>query len=367
MDFKRRWKSWFPVSWRDTGETALILAAAVGICVFLHRLDESGSYASMVFVLAVMCVARSTSGYLYGILASFFGVVATNYTFTYPYNAFNFTISGYPLTFVVMLAVSILTSTLTTQAKDHERMRRETEKEMLRANLLRAVSHDIRTPLTAILGATSAVLEGGDRITPAARRELLTHVQEECRWLINMVENLLSITRMSNESTLLTRQPEVVEEVVGGAVQKFRRSYPGIRIVVRPPERFAVVEMDATLMEQVLINLMENAVIHGKNTTSITISFARRPGQVDILVSDDGGGVDPRIIDRVLDDAFSQIRQERTDTKRNMGIGLSVCRSIVAAHGGSMVVRNTEQGAEFTVTLPLQQEEYDVQGQDTDC
>ena len=77
MDFKRRWKSWFPVSWRDTGETALILAAAVGICVFLHRLDESGSYASMVFVLAVMCVARSTSGYLYGILASFFGVVAT--------------------------------------------------------------------------------------------------------------------------------------------------------------------------------------------------------------------------------------------------------------------------------------------------
>ena len=150
----RRIRTYFPVSWKDTGETVLILAAAVGICVLLHRLDASGSYASMVFVLAVMCVARSTSGYLYGILASFFGVVATNYTFTYPYNAFNFTISGYPLTFVVMLAVSILTSTLTTQAKDHERMRRESEKEMLRANLLRAVSHDIRTPLTSILGAT---------------------------------------------------------------------------------------------------------------------------------------------------------------------------------------------------------------------
>ena len=368
MKLLHRLRDWLPVSWRETGVTALILIVALGACFFLHELDEGGSYASMIFVLAVMCVARTTTGYLYGIIASFVGVAATNYTFTYPYGALNFTIAGYPLTFVVMLAVSILTSALTTQAKAHERLRSETEKEIMRANLLRAISHDIRTPLTSILGATSAVLESGDKISEETRRELLTHAQEEARWLINMVENLLSITRMNNDNALISKQPEIVEEVVGGAVQKFRKRYPNVRIHIVPPEQFAVVSMDATLMEQVLINLMENAVLHGKKTSWISITFAQRPRQVDIRVTDDGGGVDPKIIHRILDDSFSQIREERSDMKRNMGIGLSVCRSIVAAHGGSMAVRNTDSGAEFTVTLPLDQEEdYDVQGQDPDC
>ena len=99
-----KWKKlrdWFPVGWRESLLTAGILIVAVICCALLHGLDASGSYASMVFVLAVVCVARVTTGYLYGILASFVGVVATNYTFTYPYGAFNFTIAGYPLTFCV--------------------------------------------------------------------------------------------------------------------------------------------------------------------------------------------------------------------------------------------------------------------------
>ena len=355
-----RWKKlrdWFPVGWKETLITLGILLLASVCCSLLHGLDASGSYASMVFVLAVMCVARVTTGYLYGIIASFVGVVATNYLLTYPYGALNFTIAGYPLTFCVMLAVSIITSALTTRAKAHERLKAETEKEIMRANLLRAISHDIRTPLTSILGATSAVLEGGDRVSPEKQRELLTQVQEEARWLINMVENLLSITRMNNENALLSKQPEVVEEVVGGAVQKFRSRYPNVCITIRPSEEFAVASMDATLMEQVLINIMENAVLHGKNTTRITLTLTQDDQWVSIAVEDDGGGVDPKIIHKILDDSFSQIREERSDTKRNMGIGLSVCRSIIKAHGGAIAVGNTEQGAEFTVTLPRDQEE----------
>ena len=357
-----KWKKlrdWFPVGWRETLLTAGILVVAVICCALLHGLDASGSYASMVFVLAVVCVARVTTGYLYGIIASFVGVVATNYTFTYPYGAFNFTIAGYPLTFCVMLAVSIITSALTTQTKAHERLRAETEKEIMRANLLRAISHDIRTPLTCILGATSTILESGDRVSPEKQRELLTQVQEESRWLINMVENLLSITRMNNGNALLSKQPEVVEEVVGGAVQKFRKRYPNVRITIHPPEDFAVASMDATLMEQVLINIMENAVLHGKNTTCIILTLTQNEQWVSIAVEDDGGGVDPKILHKILDDSFSKFREERSDMKRNMGIGLSVCRSIITAHDGAIAVRNTEQGAEFTVTLPRDQgEEY---------
>ena len=365
-----KWKmkrEWLRLSWRDTWVSGAILLAATACCVGLHQLDQEGNSAAMVFVLAVVCIARFTAGYLYGVIASFLGVIFTNYIFTYPYGSLNFTIAGYPVTFVVMLAVSVITSALTTRTRDQERLRSQTEKEIMRANLLRAISHDIRTPLTSILGATSAVLENGEKLSPETRTELLRQVQEEARWLINMVENLLSITRMNNENAILSKQPEIVEEVVGGAVQKFRKRYTDVSIRIQPPETFAVVRMDATLMEQVLINLMENAVIHGKNTRHIYLSFLQTEDTVSILVEDDGGGVDPRIIHRILDDSFSQIREERGDTKRNMGIGLSVCRSIVTAHGGTMSVRNTERGAEFSVTLPLEQEElYDVQGQDPD-
>ena len=353
----RKLKKIFPVSLRDTAVMAAIMLAAMALCVAISSIDSSGGYASMIFVLAVVCVARFTSGYLYSVVASFVGVVCTNYIFTYPYWALNFSIAGYPLTFFSMLAVSILTSAQTTQVREHERLCSETEKEKLRANLLRAISHDIRTPLTSIIGSISAVVENGDKLTESTKTELLGHAQEEARWLINMVENLLSITRMNNENTLLSKQPEVLEEVVGGAVQKFRGRYPGVRIQVVPPAEFAVVSMDAMLMEQVLTNLMENAVIHGKGTTLVEISFRQTADQVTILVSDDGGGVDPKLLPHILEDSYAQIRDQRKDTVRNMGIGLSVCRSIVAAHGGTIAVRNTEAGAEFAITLPLDEED----------
>ena len=333
---KKKLKKYFPISLRDTAVAVITMLAAMCLCMALLPIDRSGGYASMVFVLAVVCVARFTSGYLYSVVASFVGVVCTNYIFTYPYWALNFSIAGYPLTFFSMLTVSILTSAQTTQVREHERLCSETEKEKLRANLLRAISHDIRTPLTSIIGSISAVVENGDKLTESTKTELLGHAQEEAKWLINMVENLLSITRMNNGNALLSKQPEVVEEVVGGAVQKFRKRYPNVRITIHPPEDFAVASIDATLMEQVLINIMENAVLHGKNTTCITLTLTQDEQWVSIAVEDDGGGVDPRILHKILDDSFSQIREERSDMKRNMGIGLSVCRSIITAHGGSV-------------------------------
>ena len=352
---------YFPLSWRDTGVSCLVLAAAVGLCALLLQIDSSGGFASMVFVLAVVCISRFTDGYFYGVAASFVGVAFTNYIFTYPYWSLNFTIAGYPLTFISMFSVSLITSTLTTRTKEHERLRIEAEKEKMRGNLLRAISHDIRTPLTSIMGSTSAILDAGDKLSEENKRELIKQVHEESRWLLNMVENLLSITRMNNEKALISKQPEVVEEVVGGAVQKFRKRYAHVKITIVPPERFAVVSMDATLIEQVLLNIMENAVIHGKNTTEIRVTFDQTVEQVAIIIGDNGGGVEPKLLPHILEDSFQNIREKQTDTKRNMGIGLSVCRSIIAAHGGTIHVRNTDAGAEFSIYLPLEQEEcYDV-------
>lgn len=358
MKWKKRLREWFPVSWRDTLVSVVILAAAVVFCTLLLNLDRTGGYASMVFVLAVVCIARFTTGYFYSIIASFVGVVCTNYIFTYPYLSLNFTIAGYPLTFMAMLAVSIITSALTTQLRDHERLRAETEKEKLRANLLRAISHDIRTPLTSIVGSVSALRENGDKISEETKEKLLAHVQEEAQWLITMVENLLSITRMNNEGgARISRQPEVLEEVVGGAVQKFRSRYKGVRVKVEIPEKIAIVLMDSTLMEQVLINILENAVVHGRGTTEICVSFVQEEETVTIVIQDDGGGIAPYLLPHILKDSYVKIRDQRSDARRNMGIGLSVCRSIIAAHEGTISARNTERGAEFSITLPLENEE----------
>ena len=189
-------KRTFSFSWRDLLVSAAILLCATGACALLHQTaDTIDGFASPVYVLAVLLISRFTSGYLFGLIAAVLGVIGVNYVFTYPYMAFNFTISGYPLTMFTFLVVSLVTSTLTTKTKEQDRLRMENEKVKMRADLLRSVSHDIRTPLTSIMGATSAILEN-PALSPAEQQSLLVDVRDDAQWLIRVVENLLSITRI---------------------------------------------------------------------------------------------------------------------------------------------------------------------------
>lgn len=309
------------------------------------------------FVLAVLLVSRLTTGYLFGFLASVLGVVCTNFIFTYPYWAVNFTLSGYPTTFLVFLVVSIITCALTTQVRQQERLRAEGEKEKMRANLLRSVSHDIRTPLTSIVGSTSAVLENPG-LSLTEQHELLEDVRNEAQWLIRVVENLLSITRMGDHQTHITTVPEAAEEVLGEAVQKFHRHFPSVTVSVSVPDELLIVPMDAILIEQVLSNLMENAVVHGKTTTEIQLTLRARGNDACFTVSDNGEGIPPKELNTLFDGTLKHSETEGCDGKRNMGLGLSVCQAIVRAHGGSISARNLSEGAEFTFRLPLPKEEH---------
>ena len=152
----------FSFTLRDFLIFAAIFICALVLCTLLRRSDISDGFASPVFVLAVLLTSRFTNGYLFGTLAAFLSVIGINYIFTFPYWEFNFTMTGYPLTFFVMLCVSLVTCTMTTKIKQQEQFRMESEREKMRANLLRSVSHDIRTPLTSIIGSTSAILETPD-------------------------------------------------------------------------------------------------------------------------------------------------------------------------------------------------------------
>ena len=233
----------FLFSWRDCAVCVGILAAAALLCALLRMIDSSDVYVALIFECAVVLVSRFTDGYLFGLLASVIGVVGVNWIFTYPYMQLNFTISGYPLTFLVMLAVSVVVGTLTTQIKQQEKLRAEAEREKMRGNLLRAVSHDIRTPLTAIVGGIDAILENGSQISPETSRDLLENMRDESNWLIGVVENLLSVTRMSGASNI-KKELEAGEEVLGAASMKFKRHYPAVEVSITAPDTLLMIPMD---------------------------------------------------------------------------------------------------------------------------
>ena len=346
----------FPFSLRDLLVTILVLSCATGLCALMQRANSSPGFPFAVFVLAVLLVSRLTTGYLFGFLASILGVVCTNFIFTFPYWAVNFTLTGYPLTFLVFLAASMMTCALTTQVRQQERLRAENEKEKMRANLLRSVSHDIRTPLTSVVGSTSAILENPG-LSEEEQRELLEDVRTEAQWLIRVVENLLSITRMGDGQARITTVPEAAEEVLGEAVHKFRRRFPAVTVSVSVPEELLIVPMDAILVEQVLSNLMENAVAHGVTTTEIRLTLRAERGFACFMVADNGQGIPEKELPSLFDGTLKHSETDAGDGKRNIGLGLSVCLAIVRAHGGSMSARNLSGGAEFTFRLPLSKED----------
>ena len=359
MQVKRLWEElqkFVKFSVRDTLVTAGILVAMTAVSFSLQVFDQNTDYASMLFVLAVFLIARMTDGYFYGIAASLASVLLVNFLFTYPNFRFNFTLSGYPIAILSMLAVSVTTSALTTQAKRSAEARLEVEREKTRSNLLRAVSHDLRTPLTAILGATSAILENDDQLSVQERQALLQDVRDDAQWLIRMVENLLTITRMDDSrSAKVIKTEEAAEEVVEAAVGKFRKQFPGWSVSVRVPEEFLLVPMDAVLIEQVLMNLLENVVSHGAGADQIRIDLERAGTNAAFSVRDNGCGIEPSLLPRIFD-GKTTAAGAGGDRKRNMGIGLSVCYTIIKAHGGTMRAENQQEGgAVFRFELPLEE------------
>ncbi|MCI2046182.1 MAG: DUF4118 domain-containing protein [Faecalibacterium sp.] len=348
----------FSLSLRGFFISLLFLAAASGAAFLVQVLDGNDRDIPMLFILAVLLISRCTQGYLYGTISSLVGVFLVNYVFTYPYFEFNFTLSGYPLTFICMLIASVVTSTLTTQIKQQEQIRIEAEKEKMRANLLRSVSHDLRTPLTSILGATSALLDDEALLAPEKRRTLLQNAHDDAEWLIRMVENLLSITRMNGEEAKITKTLEAVEEIVGEAVRKFKKRFPGVEVSVTVPEQLLMIPMDPMLIEQVLLNLLENSVRHGKSKTGLCVTVQRLGDDAEFTVSDHGIGIAPDVFEHLFDGYLTGREEKESDNERSMGIGLSVCTSIVLAHGGRMRAENLPQGgAAFHFTLPLGEEE----------
>ena len=336
---------------------------SVGFGLVLRNFDPNNdtSYVSMIFLLDVFLTALLTDGFFFSLTIAVFAVLSVDYIFTPPFWEVSFTLAGFPLTFLVMMTICVATGIVTSRAKKVSEMEREAEREKIHSNLLRAVSHDIRTPLTGIVGATNVLLEQDDTLTPQQRRELLKNANEEAQWLIHIVENLLSITRIgAGEDAQVTKTPEAAEEVIEGAVGKFRRQYPQIDVRVELPEEFFLVPMDPLLIQQVMTNLLENAAVHGVTTTRVVVSLEKQGKWARFTVCDNGRGIPEGRLHNLFDGTQSA---QKGDSTRSMGIGLSVCKTVVAAHRGKIKGENIKGGgARFTVDLPLEEDEHEDQG-----
>ena len=345
---------------RNMGLTLLMLGGASFLCVVLNIIASGDDAVPMIFVLAVLLTARLTDGYFYSLLATIISVIAVNYVFTYPYFEFNFTITGYPLTFLTMFAVSVTVGMLTNQVKRQSRIEAEAEKEKMKANLLRSVSHDLRTPLTSIIGSSSAVLENYDALSDEIKKDLIGHVREDAQWLVRLVENILSITRIKEGAVRIKKSEEAAEEIAAEAVAKFRKRFDTIPVHVRVPDELMMVPMDAMLIEQVIVNMMENVVLHAEGATKMTLSIGISDGMAEFSVTDDGRGIAEDMLPRLFREPFTHAGNRSGDERRSMGIGLSACMSVIAAHGGDMRAENLpEGGARVSFTLPLREEKTD--------
>lgn len=358
---------------RNLGITVLFLCAAYWASGILigHTGGENNS--ALVFVLAVALISLLTSGYFYGIAASIIGALWINIYFMEPYEAFSLSRTGYPVAMLSMVAISCVVCALTARVKKQaiEAVRREknakalyeqnerlnaekaaiqleSERASIRESILRAVSHDLRTPLTAISGTVSVLLESPE--VSEKNLTMLSDIKQDADSLIVMVENLLSVTRIQDGTVPLKKREELLEEVAGDALLTTRRRYPECRVELELSEDILYLPMDPILIKQVMVNLLENAIRHSGDTKHIQMRLYRREDQAVVEVRDRGRGLSPEVLQAVQTGEAMPLTGDAT---RGMGIGLSVCQSIIKAHGGFFAAENDPSGgAVFRFGLP---------------
>ena len=334
--------------------TAAALIAAFLVNLFLVNQFDTKTLIPMIFVLGVFLISWRTQGYFFGIVSSLISVLAVNWAFTYPYWAFDLISPECISSAVVMLIVSTVTGALTTRLKQQEKLKAEAEKERMRGNLLRAVSHDLRTPLTSIYGSCSAIIENFDSIPKQKQLMLLKDIQADSQWLNRMVENLLSVTRVEADTVRLSKHSVVLEELIDALLVKFHKHYPAQTVQVSIPEDFVSIPMDPVLIEQVLMNLLENAVFHARGMRNLWLRVQIKNKYAVFSVEDDGCGIsEERMIH--LFTGFLDREVPADSARSNMGIGLSVCKTIIMAHGSELKAWNRPGGgATFSFALEME-------------
>ena len=329
---------------KDLLITVLILTAATGIGNIFWYFSFTRNIIS-VYILGTLLTSLFTKSYFYGFLSSFSSVLLFNFCFTEPRLTLHAYERGYPVTFAIMLIVSIITVTLAIQnirnAEEKERAAVRAKNEQLRADLLRTISHDLRTPLTSISGNASNLISNYEKMDDPTRKQTFLDIYDDSMWLINLVENILSISRIEDGRMNLSISTELVSEVFEEALRHTNR---------HSGQHTITVQMDDDLL---LAHMDDNAIKYTPAGSHIVLSAAAQGESAVIRVSDDGPGIPDEAKEKVFE-MFSTGEKRISDSRRSLGLGLALCRTIIAAHGGTITLSdNKPHGCIFTFTLPL--------------
>ena len=229
----------------------------------------------------------------------------------------------------------------------------EAESERLRGNLLRSISHDLRTPLTSILGSVSTIMDNYDLLETNIKKDLLKNIYDDTVWLSQSFENILSMTRIDEGRLKINKNMEVLDEVVVGAISKVKKYSNDHEIKLFLPDEIILINMDGLLIEQVLVNLIQNGVRYTPKGCEIQVIIEKEDDKVVFQVKDNGNGILKEDLDSIFQRFFTKNRGLDNE-QRGVGLGLAICKSIVEAHGGKIKVFNNELGgATFSFSIPL--------------
>ena len=341
-----------PQRQKDILFSVIVFCCAFTVNLLIQKIFITQTLVPMIFVFGVFLISLKTHGYYYGIVSAIVSVFAVNFAFTYPYYAFDFFVEESILSAIIMLIVAVSTSTLNIRIREQEMLRvreqeklyAESEKERMRGNLLRAISHDLRTPLTSIYGSSSTLISKYDALPKEQQLKLLGEIQEDSEWLIRMVENLLSVTRIDGAKVEVVKTPTVLDELIDSVLMKFSKKHPNQKVITQIPEEFVDIPMDSLLIEQVLLNLLENAVFHAKGMTELTLSVSLVGDKAVFEVADNGCGIPDDALQKIFTGSYEKSAAPVDGTRSNMGIGLSVCAAIVKAHNSEITAENRKGG-----------------------
>lgn len=342
-----------------------LITAAILVCGFLLSLFMQKEWGNQtlipaIFLLDVFLVSVITDGFLYGAVASVISILAVNYAFTFPFFKINFTIPENMISAVIMIAIAVITCGFTNKLKSQEQLKAESEQEKMRANLLRSVSHDFRTPLTTIYGASSAMLDDKNEFTEEQKKRMLRGIKQDAQWLSRMVENMLSITRLDGKNVKIIKIPIALDELLDSVLVKFNKRYEDQNVEIDMPDELIMIPMDAILVEQLILNLLENAVQHAEGMNKLGLRVYTSGHFAVFEIRDNGCGIP---VDKVKDIFAGKLVYGESgldSSKKNAGIGLSVCTTIVKAHGGEISAENLQDGgAVVRFTLDMEETEND--------
>ena len=232
------------------------------------------------------------------------------------------------------------------------------ESEQLRANLLRTISHDLRTPLTTISGNADNLLRNAGNFDEETKRQIYTDLYDDSMWLTNLVENLLYSTRIEEGRMTLKTSPELISEIVEEAMRHIQPKVKMHSVTAVWEDDLLLVRADAKLIVQVITNLVDNALKYTPENTSVSLSVAKQGGMAEINIADTGHGISDTEKQKIFDKFYCG-EHKIADNRRSLGLGLYLCKAIVEAHGGTIrVTDNHPQGAVFSFTLPLEEVPY---------